>query len=330
MINETFLYVSPKDSVCPYHNLAREEAFLQGLLPGQMILYLWQNKDTVVIGKNQNCFKECRVSLLEEEGGHLARRLSGGGAVFHDLGNLNYTFLAMKEDFDIARQTGIILEAVRSFGIPAGATGRNDIEVNGRKFSGNAYYRTKGACYQHGTLLVSVDETKIDRYLNVDREKLHSKGVDSVRSRVIGLSELSDEISVESLKERIAETFRKAFPQAGFQVLQDEPEETKKLAEKYSSSDWLYGNRFDYSYQIERKFPWGKTEMHFSVIKGIIEQAALFTDALETTFPEQITQALEGKRFTPEAVREALFPFAADESTGEIVLDIINWIEESM
>ncbi|MBQ7059918.1 MAG: lipoate--protein ligase [Firmicutes bacterium] len=330
MINETFLYVSPNDSVCPYHNLAREEAFLQGLLPGQMILYLWQNKDTVVIGRNQNCFKECRVSLLEEEGGHLARRLSGGGAVFHDLGNLNYTFLAMKEDFDIGRQTGIILEAVRSFGIPAGATGRNDIEVNGRKFSGNAYYRTKGACYQHGTLLVSVDEKKIDRYLSVDREKLRSKGVDSVRSRVIGLSELSDKISVESLKERIAKAFREAFPKAGFHLLQEEPEGTRKLTEKYGSSEWLYGNRFDYTYQIERKFPWGKTEMHFSVMKGMIKRAVLYTDALETTFPERVARALEGKSFSPEAVREALLPFTTDESTGEIVPDIINWIEESM
>ena len=330
MIEETFLYVSPKDSTCPYQNLAREEAFLKTLLPGQAILYLWQNQNTVVIGRNQNCFKECRVSLLEKEGGHLARRLSGGGAVFHDLGNLNYTFLAMREDFDVSDQTDVILSAVKSYGIPADLSGRNDIEVNGRKFSGNAYYKTKGPCYQHGTLLVSVDEGKIDRYLSVDREKLLSKGVDSVRSRVIGLSELAEKITVDDLKLRIAEAFRSRYTGTRFHLLQEEPEETASLREKYESADWLYGTKQDYTYQIEKKFPWGKTELNLSIVKGIIEKAVIYTDALETGFPDMIASALRGKSFQPDEINKALSALVETESCGTIIRDILDWIEESM
>ena len=334
MIKETFLYISPNDSVDPYRNLAREEAFLQSLRPGQMILYLWQNRDTVVIGRNQNCYKECRVSLLEKEGGHLARRLSGGGAVFHDLKNLNYTFLCMREDYDVGRQTDVVLQAVKSLGIPAEATGRNDLTVVGRKFSGNAYYLTKGACYQHGTLLISVDEEKIGRYLSVDPEKLRLKGVDSVRSRVTGLSRIAPDLTVDKLREQLAVSFRQAYAGPGssveFQFLQEEPEETDALTERYGSPQWLYGNRMKDTYQMEKRFSWGKCELQLLVDKGVIRDAAVYTDALDTVFPETVANALKGERMEPSRIRERMLPLIKEEEFGNIVRDILEWIEESM
>ena len=150
----------------PYENLALEEALLSRVGEGELILYLWQNARTVVIGRNQNPWKECRTALLAKEGGHLARRLSGGGAVFHDLGNLNFTFLMSAEDYDLPRQLTVIERACQSLGIPAQRSGRNDLLAEGRKFSGNAFYKHNGKAYHHGTLMVDVDLEKVQRYLS--------------------------------------------------------------------------------------------------------------------------------------------------------------------
>ena len=128
----------------PFENLAIEQHLLETVGGGCCLFYLWQNQNTVVIGKNQNPYSECRVSLLEAEGGHLARRLSGGGAVFHDLGNLNFTFLVPTADYDLAKQQRVLLTACQSFGIPAEFSGRNDLLADGRKFSGNAFYQGSG------------------------------------------------------------------------------------------------------------------------------------------------------------------------------------------
>ncbi|MEG0693587.1 MAG: lipoate--protein ligase family protein, partial [Oscillospiraceae bacterium] len=160
----------------PYQNLALEEYLLHHVDEGECILYLWQNRQTVVVGRNQNCWKECKVEELKKDGGYVVRRLSGGGAVFHDLGNLNFTFLVRQEDYNLDRQLQVILKAVQKLGIRAEKSGRNDITVNGQKFSGNAFYSTNGHCYHHGTLLLNVDMENLTQYLNVSTEKLQSKG----------------------------------------------------------------------------------------------------------------------------------------------------------
>ena len=149
--------VCHSESFDPYYNLAIEEVLLESVQQGESILYLWQNAATVVIGHNQNPWKECRVGHLEEDNGHLARRLSGGGAVYHDIGNLNFTFLCSDKDYDLKKNLSVIVEACRANGIAAEISGRNDILVQGCKFSGNAFYHTHGNSYHHGTLMVNVD-----------------------------------------------------------------------------------------------------------------------------------------------------------------------------
>ena len=169
------------DTFDPWLNLSVEEQLLNSVKPGQFILYLWQNHNTVVIGKNQNAWRECKTELLENEGGKLARRLSGGGAVFHDIGNLNFTFVVDRENYDLTKQVSVILNAVNSLGINAEMNGRNDLTVDKRKFSGNAFCFRKHGAYHHGTVLVNADMSKMARYLQVSKEKILSKGIQSVQ-----------------------------------------------------------------------------------------------------------------------------------------------------
>ena len=197
------LLVCRSGGYSPYENLALEEALLNRVGKGELILYLWQNERTVVIGKNQNPWKECRTALLREEGGHLARRLSGGGAVFHDLGNLNFTFLMSTEDYDLSRQLTVLEKACQSLGIPAQRSGRNDLLADGRKFSGNAFYKHNGKAYHHGTLMVDVDMEKVQRYLSPSKAKLAAKGVDSVRSRVVNLREFVPDLTIARLSDAL-------------------------------------------------------------------------------------------------------------------------------
>ena len=205
------LYAIAAEGTDPYENLALEAYLLERVQPGECILYLWQNQRTVVIGRNQHASNECRIQALEADGGHLVRRLSGGGAVYHDLGNLNFTFLTVRRDYDVARQTETILQAVRALGIPAEKNGRNDLTAAGGKFSGHAYYQTGEQCYHHGTLMVSVDLSPLAAYLQVSPLKLEAKGVKSVRARVVNLTQFRPELTVAQLRQALVEAFGRVW-----------------------------------------------------------------------------------------------------------------------
>lgn len=306
MIQKIALYESA--SYDPYYNLAVEQHLLESVEEGSCILYLWQNENTVVIGRNQNAWKECRTSLLESEGGHLARRLSGGGAVFHDLGNLNFTFLVPQADFCLDRQFSVIQEAARSFGIPAEKSGRNDVLADGRKFSGNAFYRNGTQAYHHGTLLMDVDKARMGRYLNPSKAKLQSKGVDSVRSRVVNLRELNPDITIPKLKAAMAEAFAKVYGLP----LGKLPEETldkayiDSLRQRNGSWEWLYGQKIPFTFEWEDRFPWGGIQVALQVENGIVQQAKVYSDAMDWSIAPRLEQALAQCRFSPDALQERI------------------------
>lgn len=268
----------------PYRNLAVEQVLLEGVQEGQCILYLWQNQNTVVIGKNQNPWKECKTALLQQEGGHLARRLSGGGAVFHDLGNLNFTFLMRQHDYDLDKQLQVIQQAVQSLGIDAQRSGRNDILAQGRKFSGNAFYKNGRQAYHHGTLLVSADMEKLSRYLSPSKAKLQSKGVDSVRSRVANLREFSPEITIEALKAALKTAFSAVYglPAAVLPAEQLDEDKIASLTERNRSWQWRFGQKLPFTWELEERFDWGGVQIQLQIDSGIIRAAKIYSDAMDT------------------------------------------------
>lgn len=288
----------------PYHNLALEEYLLKKVPEGGVILYLWQNEKTVVIGKNQNAWQECRVKELEQAGGKLARRLSGGGAVFHDLGNLNFTFLLREEDYDIPRQLQVILRGVQRLGIPCEATGRNDLTVEGKKFSGNAFYSSGGFCYHHGTLMLDVDKEAVGRYLNVSAEKLRSKGVESVRSRVCNLREFCPDLTVEQMKKQLVAAMEEVYgvPVQPFPKELLNETEVERLQQRYASWEWRMGRPIPFDWEMSHRFPWGGIQLQLHMQQGRVERAVVYSDAMEEALPEILAQALEGCEFSAQGL----------------------------
>lgn len=324
MINTLYVYQSK--GFDPYENIAAEKCLLESVIPGTCILYLWQNQNTVVIGRNQNAWAECRTQLLEDEGGKLARRLSGGGAVFHDLGNLNFTFLTDDENFDVDRQLSVIQQALKSFGLNAVKSGRNDLLVEGRKFSGNAFYHSHGNAYHHGTLLVSADMLKLSRYLTPPKAKLEAKGVSSVRSRVANLSEFCQDITINRLKEEMVVAFSSIYGLEVKEISQDDaiflplPQTTQEL----KSWQWLYGPKLPFSFQCEKHFPWGNIQLQLNVSAGVVDGVQVFTDAMDWTLPQQMQTSLTGCRFDLQSLTQAL----ASHVPSDIVNDLSALLSE--
>lgn len=292
----------------PYQNLAVEEYLTFHTEPGECILYLWQNAHTVVIGRNQNCWKECRVSELEADGGHLVRRLSGGGAVYHDLGNLNFTFCMCKEDADVDRQLQVIIEAVASFGLTAEKTGRNDVAINGQKFSGNAFFDSKGCYYHHGTLLLNVDTASMSRFLNPSKAKLQSKGVDSVRSRVVNLSSLCPEITVDTMKQAMFTAFSKVYGSPCVPLCAERLEQTaiQDGRERFSSERWKYGPKIPFTNRLEQRFSWGEVNLDLHVNEGMITKALLSSDSMEADWFSDIGTEFQGLPYRTDILCKAL------------------------
>lgn len=306
------------------------------LPPDTCRLYLWQNRNTVVIGQNQNAWQECKVKELEEDGGFLARRLSGGGAVFHDLGNLNFTFLVPRADYDVGRQTEVILRAVGSYGLEVERSGRNDILVQGRKFSGNAFYKHGQNAYHHGTLLINVDMSRLSRYLNVAPDKLKSKGVRSVVSRVANLQEFCPEITVENMKGRLIQAFGSVYGSEPVEIGPGSLDAGRigDLSVRNASWEWRLGRRLAFDHEISDRFSWGNVTIQLSVDGGIVRQAEVFSDAMDSAYISAMPGILKGKPYSSRDLAVALESLApADigelgyEMDAQMAKDIQSLIE---
>lgn len=278
----------------PYFNLALEEYLLRHVGENEIILYLWQNEKTVVIGRNQNIWSEINLDELRAISGHPTRRHSGGGAVYHDTGNLNFTFITTSAHFDIPRQTEVVLSAVRSLGIDAQKTGRNDLCTLGRKFSGHSYYRNGNRCFHNGTILLDTDPEIMSRVLNVSETKLQSKGVKSVKSRTINLKELIPNISVECVRKVLCEAFCAEYGEASVVSAPDrDDEEFTSILDRLKSEEWIFNKVIPHSGSIKKHFDWGNAEVLWSTGEdgGLLEYQ-VFTDALGNVPENEIRDLL--------------------------------------
>lgn len=298
-------YFHMSDSVCPWYNLALEEHILLNLPLETCVLYLYQNENTVVIGKNQNAWKECRHALLESEGGKLARRISGGGAVFHDMGNLNFSFIVDKNEYDLQRQLSVILGAVRSLGIEAEFSGRNDILSEGAKFSGNAFCYKKTGAFHHGTILINADMTRLARYLSVSQDKIVSKGVESVRARVCNLKERNPEMTVEKMKDALCESFKRIYGSLEPLDIIDK-EAVTAIEQRNASWEWKLGCSPKFDIETGVRFPWGRVDFYFSLQDGKITDAHVYSDALDADFIDALPCMLIGALFSSQELAKRL------------------------
>ena len=324
--------IRSEDTV-PYGNIALERVLTRHAEEGECVLCLWQNRNTVVIGRNQNAWEECRVKRFRENQGFLARRLSGGGAVYHDLGNLNFSFLARKADFDPARQSEVILRAVRKLGVPAERTGRNDLEAEDRKFSGNAFYEERGRCCHHGTLMMHVDLDRMEEALTVPRAKLASRGVSSVRARVVNLREYCPELTREILEERLTEAFAEVYGLRAEMLDRSrlDEEEIRREAAFLASEEWILGRRIPFSAALERRFPWGGVRLELSVREGRVTEAACWSDAMDAEMIRKIGEALAGCIWDGDVLAEHVLRAAGTEESedrGRMALEIARMIRE--
>ena len=332
----------------PWHNLALEEHLFEQLSQAVQqinepsaqlgaILYLWQNDQTVVIGRNQNAWVECNTAQLEADGGFLARRTTGGGAVFHDLGNLNFSLLLPQREFDLDRNFQMLTDALQKEGIPAERSGRNDILVEGLKFSGNAFRMNRGVGLHHGTLLINSEFSRLARYLTVSPDKLKAKGITSVRSRVANLITIRPDLSIVHMMQTLQKAFLATFCEPDTAIsgqcldkITLEPLEWtvgrhtdedyqadpvyQELCKKFSSWDWRYGQTLQFDAQVEDRFLWGNIQIGLEVKKGRVERAQVYSDALDSDFIERIADKLEGQPFHSDALIRAVEELALGDN----------------
>ena len=302
----------------PYLNLAVESNLLDNFLPNTISLFLWKNRQTVVIGTNQNPYSECDIDSLLTEGGFLARRRTGGGAVYHDLGNLNFSFVADKNIYDVKRQMQVIQKALLDFNLETEVSGRNDITYQGRKFSGNAFAKTKNQGLHHGTILIKTDSERLQKYLKVKPAKLHKHGVKSVSSRVINLSEVAD-ITSENIIPHLTKAFEDIYQETATIISFDDLCDDKaiRLSQQIGSNEYLFGKWKEFHTKKSATFDWGSIDLDIDIDEenGIIKDINIASDSLEPKSIESAIELLKGAKLKE-------IPF----SENQIVNDIISLI----
>ena len=298
-----WLYISQTQD--GWENLGTDEYFLDHLSPEDMLLHFYINRNAVIIGQGQNPWAECNLAAMEKDGVQLVRRITGGGAVFHDCGNLNFSFIAGKAVYDVQRQLGMILRAVQAMGIPCTFSGRNDLLADGKKFSGNAFCSRRLLHQHHGTLLVHADLSRLQNYLNVDPRKLQAKGVSSVRSRVCNLSEFRPELDCEAMLGALKAAYREEY--GDYHVIESVDEASvRPYIEKHASDAWRLGKTPRFDLEIENRFRWGNMQLLLTLRGGRVDGLDVYTDAIDVDLAGEVRGRLMGVDFGSRSMAQAL------------------------
>lgn len=288
----------------PYFNLASEEYLIDHT--GGEVMMLWRNAPSVIIGKNQNAYAEINEPFVRSKGIKVVRRLTGGGAVFHDLGNVNYTCIVPRESgqtLDFARFAMPVIGALRKLGVPAEFSGRNDITIEGKKVSGNAQCVRGGKMMHHGTLLFRSDMTDLAGALNVDPEKIQAKGIRSVRARVGNIGDYLPDYDVLSFKHYLEDFFE--GEKRGF--TEEEEKEIALLTEKkYSTWEWNFGESKELSVRKKKYYPFGLVDFRLSADGGVIRECEISGDFFGVSDVNELASRLIGVRLESEALKAAI------------------------
>jgi lipoate---protein ligase len=285
------------------------------------------NESSIIIGKNQNTIEEINTEYVEKNGIHVVRRLSGGGAVYHDLGNLNFSFITKDdgESFHNFRKfTEPVVEALQKLGVNAELSGRNDLLAEGRKISGNAQFSTKGRMFSHGTLLFDSEIESVVSALNVKKDKIESKGIKSIRSRVANISEfLKEKVTIEEFRSLLLKNIFEGLEEIPEYVLTEKDwENIHALSkERYQNWDWNYGKSPKFNLQHSHRFPVGQIDVRFEVNKGIIENCKIYGDFFGVGDVEDIENKLTGLKYDRSQIADALEEVDIKHYFGNITKD---------
>ncbi|MBG9543989.1 lipoate--protein ligase [Cytobacillus firmus] len=305
------LFIDNQGITDPRINLAIEEYALKNLDIEETYLLFYINEPSIIIGKNQNTVEEINTEYVEDNGIHVVRRLSGGGAVYHDLGNLNFSFIT-KDDGDsfhnFQKFTEPVTEALQKLGVNAELSGRNDLMAEGRKISGNAQFSTKGRMFSHGTLLFDSEIESVVSALKVKKDKIESKGIKSIRSRVANISEfLDEEITIEEFRTLL---LKNIFGDLGeipeYKLMDEDWERIHQLSrERYQNWDWNYGRSPKFDLQHSHRFPVGQIDIRLNVTKGKIEGCKIYGDFFGVGDVSEIENKLTGIRYEKSEIEKA-------------------------
>lgn len=320
------LYIQ-NDSTDPRYNLALEEYVFKHLKFEEDFIMLWQNEPSVIVGKNQNTVEEINVDYVEQHGIHVVRRSTGGGAVYHDLGNLNYTFITKADGtgIDFRKFTQPVIRVLNSLGVPAEFNSRNDIAIRGKKFSGNAQRVYKNRVLHHGTIMFNSKLEDVHNVLKVKAEKFKSKSVKSVRSRVTNISDyLPEPITIDEFKKLLLERLflEQDSPKREYVLTEEDQAEIREMMEeKYANWEWNYGYSPKFNYEKTDRFDGGTLQVRLNVVKGIIEECKIYGDFFGVEDVRDVENRLKGVRYDRAAIQEALQGVDLEPYFGGITRD---------
>ncbi|RJG22602.1 lipoate--protein ligase [Paenibacillus thiaminolyticus] len=310
----------------PRVNLAIEEFVLKHLpLEEDSYLLFYINEPSIIIGKNQNTIEEINSDYVKAKNIHVVRRLSGGGAVYHDTGNLNFSFIT-KDDgqsfHNFRKFTQPVIDTLRSLGVNADLTGRNDIQVGEQKISGNAQFSTRGRMFSHGTLLFNSEMEHVASALKVKPIKIESKGTKSIRSRVANISEfLAEPMTIEQFKDTILRHIFGMEPDQvpQYKLTEQDWETIHRISqERYQNWDWNYGSSPKFNVEHSKKFPAGIVDVRMDVEDGLIQRMKIYGDFFGVGEVSDIEARLQGVRYEEQAIREALADMDINHYLGNI------------